>query len=189
MDKSLLRQMMLNKRQSLSAVERTTAAASALEHAKQVLHSADNVMLYMPFRAELDPLPVAEWLLEKGKGVVVPLTDKKSRMLTPARLLHGLSSLQPAAYGILEPVAGSYLELEPTEISAVLVPGLCFDRQGFRLGYGGGYYDRFLARLSATCLTIGYAYDWQLIAEVPRESWDLPLNLIVTNKGVTHATR
>lgn len=181
MHKKEMRQQMLQQRLQLSATQRLEAAQAALPWAQQLLSGKERVMFYMPFRGELDPLPLAEWLLQQGGEVVLPLTDQATRRLTPARVAD-LSSLQPAAYGILEPQPGSYQEVEPTTLQAVIVPGAAFDRRGYRLGYGGGYYDRFLPRLASHCLTIGYGYDWQLLERVPADPWDQSLGYLVSDQ-------
>ncbi|NLW17951.1 MAG: 5-formyltetrahydrofolate cyclo-ligase [Firmicutes bacterium] len=175
-----MRQVMLARRLALTAEEREQAAQLAKQLAQSLLAGCKRVMLYMPFRGELDTLVLARWLVEQGGEIVLPLTDKATRRLTPA-LVSSLDSLRPAAYGILEPVPGSYQVVEPTSLQAVIVPGAAFDLKGYRIGYGGGYYDRFLPQVASDCLTIGYGYDWQLVEKLPHEPWDHPLKYVVTD--------
>ncbi len=179
-DKQKIRQAMLQRRQALSEAERSRAGAQALEQVKPLLADCQRVMLYMPFRGELDTLLVAKWLEEAGKELVLPLTDKKTRILTPA-LVASLTALQPAAYGILEPKPGHYQPVPPTSLDAVIVPGVAFDPFGYRIGYGGGYYDRFLPRLTSDCLTIGYGYEWQIVDRLQPDPWDQKLRYIVSD--------
>ncbi len=180
LDKKQMRQVMLTRRQALTEAERMHAGQLALAQVQQLLTGQERVMLYMPFRGELDTIVLAQWLLEQGGEVVLPLTDKQTRMLTPA-LVKNLATLQPAAYGILEPSPGNYEPIAPDSLRAVIVPGAAFDRFGYRIGYGGGYYDRFLPRLAADCLTIGYCYDWQLVERLVPDPWDQRLSHVVTD--------
>ncbi len=83
--------------------------------------------------------------------------------------------------GIAEPSAAAE-PCPPEALAAVLLPGVAFDAQGGRLGQGGGYYDRFLARLSPQTLLIGVAYDWQLAPTLPQAAWDRPVQLLATDK-------
>lgn len=181
MEKQEIRHTMLAKRLELIEAERVQAGQLALRQMQKLLRGCERVMLYMPFRGELDTLVIARWLQEQGGEIVLPLTDKKNRKLTPA-LVSSLAALQPAAYGILEPTPGSYQVVEPASLQAVIVPGAAFDRAGYRTGYGGGYYDRFLPCVSATCLTIGYGYEWQFIESVAPDPWDYRLKYIVTDQ-------
>ncbi len=176
-----MRQAMLTRRLALTEEARKQAAEGALLQVQTLLTGSERVMLYMPFRGELDTLMVARWLEEQGGEVVLPLTDRATRRLTPA-LVTSLDALRPAAYGILEPAPGSYEIVEPASLQAVIVPGAAFDLRGYRIGYGGGYYDRFLPQVSPACLTIGYGYDWQLVEAIDADPWDHPLCYVVTDR-------
>lgn len=182
-----MRQAMLARRLALTEAARSQAAQLALLQAQQLLLGQERVMVYMPFRGELDTVPLIRWLLEQGGEVALPLTDKHSRTLTPA-LVTSRESLRPAAYGILEPSLDSCEVVEPASLQAVIVPGATFDRRGYRIGYGGGYYDRFLPLVAPNCLTIGYGYDWQLVDVVPAEPWDKQLKYVVTEQRCWTAT-
>ena len=121
-DKKSIRKAMLLRRQELTQQQRDAAAAAARKQLLPLLHDARRVMLYMPFRGELDTLPVMEWLEENGKEIVLPLTDKKTHTITPA-LVRSAADLQPAAYGILEPVPGHYEAIVAASLQAVMCPG------------------------------------------------------------------
>ncbi len=183
LDKTELRKSMLAKRKQLTAEERGQAGQAAMQQVLQLVAGCRTVMLYMPFRGELDTLPLAHELERQGIGVAVPLTDQANRKLTPA-LLKGTAALVPGAYGILEPAIGHYRELSATALDAVIVPGVAFDLMGYRIGYGGGYYDRFLPSLRPDCLTIGYAYHWQVVDQVPKDAWDARLSWLATDTSV-----
>jgi 5-formyltetrahydrofolate cyclo-ligase len=85
-------------------------------------------------------------------------------------------------YGPREPARR--VPVDPAEVDVVIAPGLAFDREGYRLGYGGGHYDRYLARLGRRALRVGIGFEQQLVERVPREPTDERLDLVVTNENV-----
>lgn len=136
---------------------------------------------YMPMRTEIDCLPAMAAHLEAGRGgrVCVPVIPGSDQPLdfrewTPA------APMVAGAFGALVPEGGDWLT--PT---VLIVPLLAFDRRGYRLGYGGGFYDRTLERLRARgpVTAIGFAFAAQEVDEVPTEPTDQPLDLIVTETG------
>lgn len=163
------------RREAALAAARAVLASSLLEHAAVV-------MAYAAVRSELDPGPLVEALWERGKSVAFPVADPATRGLTP-RAVSGFEEMTPGLYGIPAPPA-SAPEVPVDAIDAVLVPGVAFDREGYRIGYGGGYYDRFLARLGSGCVRIGYAYARLVLERVPREAHDLAVDWIATEEGV-----
>ena len=107
---------------------------------------------------------------------------RQSREMSARRIL-SLDELKSGAYGIPEPSSGAP-EIPPDGISLVIVPALSCDRNGYRLGYGGGYYDRFLARTRAVAAAL--CAESRLTDELPREPFDLPCNYIITERQVLH---
>jgi len=111
------------------------------------LDRAATVLLYVTaFPEELDTRPWLAWTLEHGRRLVCPRVDRQARMLRLHEVNNLDADLVPAAMGIPEPRPDAP-EVEPAEVDWVLVPGLAFDRRGYRLGRGGGYYDRLLPSL------------------------------------------
>lgn len=157
-----------------------------------MLNHVKSMLVYVPFRSELDTWPLITWAWENGVDVIVPRSIKESRMME-LYTLHSKDELIRGAYGILEP--------DPTHASQCLadvvpeiiwVPGLAFDRLGGRLGYGGGYYDRLRDRVLLTTqmneeckppLWIGLGYEAQLTNQVPMEYHDLRLDGLITENG------
>jgi 5-formyltetrahydrofolate cyclo-ligase len=141
------------------------------------------VMGFMPFRSEVDVVPVLDWCWQAGHTVVLPRVDRHSRDMRVYRIA-GDEELETGAWGIREPKA-DLPELDSlAAIDVVLVPGLAFDLKLGRLGYGGGYYDRFLEKFTGPGLPgplkVAPAFELQLIPEVPTETHDFRLDLIVT---------
>ena len=132
---------------------------------------------YMPMRTEIDPLPA---MAAHQGPVCVPVIPGPDMPLRFREWTPGCA-MEAGAFGALIPAEGAWLEPE-----VLIVPLLTFDRRGFRLGYGGGFYDRTLERLRArgTTLALGFAFAAQEVAEVPIEPTDQPLDAILTETGL-----
>ena len=132
--------------------------------------------IFAPFRNELDLLPVLEarpdWLWFFPRII----TDQ------PPRLAWGTDPLEPGRHGLMEPVFAQHL-LPPVEL--LLVPCLAFDRDGYRLGYGSGFYDALLAKLSEDITTLAVAFQCQEVMDLPREPQDLPVHGVLTEAGLS----
>ncbi|MFQ5775887.1 MAG: 5-formyltetrahydrofolate cyclo-ligase [Kiloniellaceae bacterium] len=135
------------------------------------------VSAYWPMRSELDPRPLMHRLHERGHAIGLPVIVGKGRPLAFREWRPGVP-LEPGGFGTLVPPAGQR-ELRP---QALFVPLLAFDRVGYRLGYGGGFYDRTLAELRAAgrALAVGLAYAAQEVPAVPHDVTDQRLDWIVT---------
>lgn len=102
---------------------------------------------------------------------------------------HGGARWELGRFGVREPRVEPGAGGMRNGFDLVVVPGLAFDPAGRRLGKGYGYYDRFLAELAGRAETVGLAYSWQLVPEVPVEPWDVPVDVVVTDEGVIRAVR
>lgn len=153
-----------------------------------------SIMIYIPFRSELDTTLLIEWCWRTGIKVIVP----RCVMETHAMELYQLQAwdeLVPGAYGIKEPnpLTVQRWNLAEQLPDIVFVPGLAFDAKGGRLGYGGGYYDRFhdvLQQASAEQgrrfpLWIGLGYEAQWVDQVPMDEHDAAVDAVITEQGVT----
>ena len=134
------------------------------------------VHAYLPMGNEIDISPLIEKLLKNNITVVVPKT-LKNRTLEHL-ILTSLDNLEPGVYGISHPKNGVVFT---GEIDLVLVPGLAFDTENYRLGYGGGYYDTFLAAYP-NAFTLGLAYPFQKINIVSKEAHDACLDLVLVKE-------
>lgn len=137
---------------------------------------------YWPKGDELDLRPTLERLSQAGHGVCLPVVSGVAWPLL-FRLWRPGHPLVPGSFRIMEPMADAPL----AQPGIVLVPMLAFDKDGWRLGYGGGFYDRTLAVLrdSAPVVAVGIAYAGQEVPTVPRDPYDQPLDWLVTEKGVS----
>lgn len=137
--------------------------------------NAANVALYWPMAEEIDIRPVIADMLGSGRKVFLPRVIKKPRQLEFCPYTGDPDSLAPGPFGLREPRTAP---VEVDTIGVVFVPGLAFDLHGHRLGYGTGFYDRFLKTTQAT--RIGVAFDIQTIDILPIAEHDVAMNLIVT---------
>ncbi len=141
---------------------------------------ARRIACYVSIKNEVDTRIVIQKAIGSGKQVGVPVTREDGDMDFQAIL--GLSELRPVHYGLREPVPDSQKVLLPHTIDVILIPGIAFDRFGHRIGSGGGYYDRFLARTEA--VRIGLSYSFQIIDRVPAEPHDVKMDLIITENEI-----
>lgn len=144
---------------------------------------AEYVLLYAAQADEIDVYQIALAALEKNKTVLFPRCDKKTHTMK-YHSVKSLDELQPDAYGILEPPENNpvYDAQNETGGAVCFVPGLVYDRAGFRLGYGKGFYDRYLSAFSGC--TIGVVYSDYILPEVPRGRFDVSVDILLTEKGV-----
>lgn len=159
------------------------ACADAAEAAAELLldlpefDSARVVLAYAAMPEELDPAPAVAALRERGITIAYP------RVEAPGVLgLHRVDDegdLVEGMFGIREP-AEHAPQVGRGAVDVVIVPGVAFDESGMRLGYGGGYYDRLLPTLPPHALHVGYAYDEQVVDELPAEEHDVHMDLVVT---------
>jgi len=136
---------------------------------------AKTVMFYIAFDGEVNTDEMIKQARQQGKQVVVPVC-KQNRRINPCRFKSG-TRLMRGPYGIREPRPQRPIKLKDLEL--VIVPGVAFDKKGNRLGRGRGYYDRFLARLSAKIVTVGLAFDFQVLPSVPATSEDTGVDRVI----------
>ncbi len=138
---------------------------------------AATIMLFWSFGSEVPTRPLIDRLDERGVAVALPRIEGAD--LVPVRYIPGDPTTN-TSFGAQEPAGG--VRLDPSTIDVVAVPGVAFDRRGRRIGYGGGYYDRFLRGIRA--FTVGLAFELQVLnEELPSGSFDVPVDAIVTEDG------
>ena len=153
-------------------------AAHLLEQFAQLpeVLSAHTVMVYCGVGREPDTSALIRTLLERGQRVALPVCMPGRRL--EVRVIHDESQLVPGKFGIPEPEYGCPV-ISHEEIGAVLVPGLMADREGYRLGFGGGYYDRWLANYSGFTAIVCPAD--RLVDTLPHEDFDCRVQLVLTD--------
>lgn len=180
--KKELRKELLAKRDLLPKEERAEKSSIIFSLLKEhnIYKNATHVMLYIDFRSEVSTKEMIQDLLEKGKRVFIPLTVPETRQMIISELLDVEKDLALGNFGVLEPKEEAIRPVDPKILDLVIVPGVGFDEKGYRVGYGGGYYDRFLPKLSPTVPTVALSFEVQLIPEAPTDKYDFPVQYIVT---------
>ena len=187
MTKKELRGEIRRRLDALSPAERqlkNTAIAFELLHLPE-FRRARTVMLFASLPDEVDTAPIIAAALSGGRRVGLPRCQAQSHNLDVVEIQDPARDLAPGYHGIQEPT-GDHL-IVPEDLDFILVPGLAFNAAGLRLGRGAGYYDRFLARPDVTAVRCSIAFDCQVVDAVPRETHDLPVQIILTESRVIRA--
>ncbi len=141
---------------------------------------ANVVMFYVSLKDEVDTFLMIDEALKAGKRIAVPVIIKENKRLIAGEIHNRLEDLESQHFGIYQPRQDRVKEV-PLEIrDLVVVPGVAFDRKNIRLGRGHGYYDRFLSGLPKRTKTIGLAFDFQVLEDLPQDPHDVPVSKIIT---------
>jgi 5-formyltetrahydrofolate cyclo-ligase len=186
MEKQPLRREAMLRRDELADREGRSAAICERVVALAAYAAARAVHCYLPMRSEVDVRPLLADALARGKRVVVPVVVPKADELSHAWLASlDAEALAPGSFGTFNP--REMRAAAPGDWDITIVPLLAFDRRGYRLGYGKGYYDRLLASIRAPA--VGVAFAAQEVAALPVEPHDVALDWIVTEDEVIQALR
>lgn len=177
--KSILEKLKLQKeadrRQKSLAIKKKLFESKDFKKAKKIL-------LYVGKRYEVDTSPIIKEALKKGKMIFLPVTDYKRKRILISEISDLEKDTNLGCFGIYEPKARLKRSGSPGDLDMVVVPGICFDRKGNRLGHGKGFYDRFLKKIPDTTSKISLAFDFQVLdTDLPTLSYDIPVTELVTN--------
>lgn len=184
MNKAVLRKQYLEKRSNLPISEVEEKSNNIINNLfdLDIYKNSSFIMSYVAFRKEVQTENLIKHSLNIQKRIGVPITVPETKKLIVSEINDYDVELSPGHFNILTPKKEYIRETPPTLIDLVVVPGAVFDKNGYRVGYGGGYYDRFLKTLNEKAISIGLAYDFQLVHSVPRSKYDLPVDYILTEK-------
>lgn len=171
--KNKIRRELKEKRLKLSEDDRRIYSLNLFRQVLKldIWDRSQNILSYCSFRGELETDFINKEILLQGKNLLLPKTDIETNTMK-AVLVKSLSDIQVGNYGIKEP-RGS-VELEP---DLIIVPAIAYDKEGNRIGYGGGYYDRYLEGRRA--FKLGVIYDFQLLDKVEVEEHDIGVDLVI----------
>lgn len=178
MDKKALRREIGAKKRAMTAQEIEAASARLAERffVCELYQSASAIYGYLSYNQEVRTEPILQRALQDGKRVAVPkVFGDEMRFLW----IDDLSVVAPGAFNIPEPIADEPVAHDPTAL--VLMPGLAFDAEGHRLGYGGGFYDRYLANEPNHPL-VALCYSFQMLDHLETETHDIPVDLVIADK-------
>ena len=175
MDKKELRKKIREQKRAMTPLQIESASQKLAElflKTEQYRH-AKTLYGYLPYNQEVRTVPILEQALADGKKVAVPkIYGDEMRFI----YLPDLSQVEKGYSGIPEPVADGPEGDDPTAL--VLMPGIAFDEEGHRIGYGGGYYDKFLAK-EPDHPTVALCYEFQMFPHLDVEEHDIPVNLVL----------
>ena len=183
MERERVRAEVLRQRDELASETRAVFSQQIIDSVMRWIQNEgfDAVMLYLSMRSEVETDDLLERLLHAGKHVCAPVVDTEQNRLIPRRIQEAETALVRHRYGMLEPNTACPL-VPITELQLIIVPGIAFDCKGYRLGYGKGFYDRFLSECSHA-IPIGLAYQIQVVEDTFPQVWDVPVQHIFTEIG------
>ncbi len=156
-----------------------------------LVKDVDHLFIYVHFRSEVQTMDLIRKLIVAGKTISVPVTLLEESRLLAVRLTDLDTQLMIGCYGIMEPTPAQTAAavVDPKGIETVLVPGSVFDSVGGRLGYGGGFYDRFLTESAPRAARVALAFEEQLVDQVPMEPHDQYMDVLVTEQQIYDCRR
>ena len=175
MDKKALRQQIKEKKRAMTDAQIESASIALAEKffACKAYRNAKTIYGYLPYNQEVRTVPILQRALDDGKRVAVPkVYGDEMRFI----YLEDMSQVEKGYCGIPEPIADSPVADDPYAL--VLMPGLAFDPAGHRIGYGGGFYDKFLAA-EPNHPTVALCYDFQVFPQLETEEFDIPVDLVL----------
>ncbi len=175
---------MRRKRQTAAAIHRKSSIIQQKILAMEQIKAARHIFTYLNFRSEVETGELVAALLAEKKTVSVPLCNTKKQIMDAVRI-EKKEQLAPGAWGILEPLpeVARTGKVDPLSIDVIIMPGAVFDFRGGRLGYGGGFYDRFVAHIPQAW-RIAVAFELQLASHLPLKDHDQLVDFIVTERRI-----
>jgi len=187
--KQSLRQSIIAARQIIVAAEslRLSGLIAARICELEAYQAATTVLGYMNFGAEFAAEIFVQQALRDGKQVLLPKVNRDTKQLDVYRVLDLAQDVAPGLWDIREPLIERCDKVEDlSSIDFILLPGVAFGRDGARLGYGGGFYDKLLARLTKQPALIAAAFALQVVEQIPQEATDRKTDWLITENEAIH---
>ena len=185
MNKKQLRERLIEQRSLLSQQQVRDGSQGATELIRSLgeWRNACEVLIYWPIRGEVDVRPLAMELWQRNCRVLMPRCRPDAYGEMDIACAACEDELVPGAFSIMEPDTERCPPVATCTPDLAIIPAVCFDRRGYRLGYGGGYYDRLLATDDMKdTLKIGLGYGFQLVDQLPVQPWDMPVDIVCTDE-------
>ena len=178
MDKTALRARIREQKRAMceESIQRASRSLGKQFAACEPYRAAKTIYGYLPYNQEVRTVPMLEQALADGKQVAVPKVYGETMRFI---YMTDFSRVEKGYAGIPEPIDDGPVADDPTAL--VLMPGLAFTPSGDRMGYGGGFYDKFLAQ-EPNHPTVALCYDFQLVDSLPTEDYDIPVDLVLTGE-------
>ena len=186
-DKKILRKEILEKRNNMDLVKKEEMDKKILKefYESKYYKEAEKIFIYISYDSEINTKEIINKALKNNKKIYVPRTEFKTRHMDAVEIT-SLDNLIESKYGILEPSKEeSYID--PNDLDLIVVPGVAFDRNGGRMGYGAGFYDRYFKKINKENINkivkLALAYELQMLDKVPMNEQDVPVDYIITENG------
>ena len=174
--RELRKELIAKRRAVTNKAQKNEAIVNNLLNS-EYYRSADTILCFASTEDEINTDAIINSAICDGKTLALPYcTDKSGHM--QFYIITSPADLTKGSFGIREPDITKCKRLESYDNSIIIVPALAYAKDGFRIGYGGGYYDRFLTEYNGVC--VGICYDEMLLDKIPADSYDLPVDIIVT---------
>lgn len=180
-EKQKLRMSLIEKRKCISEKEKKDCAILARFIDSDLYNSCKTLLVYVSFGFEIETLSLIERALSDGKKVAVPLCNSADCTIR-FFLISSLKQLKKGNYNILEPEEACCKELLETKAALCVVPGLSFDKNGFRIGFGKGYYDRFLSEFRG--ISVGFCYEELFVSDLLKDEYDKSVSFVITETKI-----
>lgn len=187
-----LREKYFEKRQSLSNKFINEKSKLIIDKLRDyVIENAyENIMIFVSFRNEIKTHDlIKSWLNDNQKNIFVPYIDKDLNEMRISKIDSFENDLIPGVFDILEPREELKSNKKIKELDLIVVPGLIFSQEGYRIGYGGGYYDKFLAEIDRKVDKVGIAFSDFVVDTLPVDDYDQPVDKLITEKEIISFTR
>jgi 5-formyltetrahydrofolate cyclo-ligase len=181
--KESVRKILRQKKEAMLPEERLSKSQRICRHLMNVISDGETVMVFTSKEKEVNTRPLIMALFGQGNPVVVPIIVKEDYSLRLS-YLRDFSALVPSTFGVPEPI-GSEIPAAADDIDTIILPMLGFDRKGGRIGYGAGYYDRFLSK-NPGLRKIGIAFACQEVDSLPVDENDIRMDYIITEEGIVY---
>jgi 5-formyltetrahydrofolate cyclo-ligase len=179
--KTSIRAILRERKDAMDPKDRLEKSRAICRHLMTLVRDQETVMVYTSKEKEVNTVPLITALLERSNPVIVPIIVKEDVSLRLS-YLKDFSALVPSTFGVPEPI-GNEIPAHGEDVDTIILPMLGFDRTGGRIGYGAGYYDRFLEKYPGLH-KIGIAFACQEIDRLPLDENDVRMDHIITEKGI-----
>ena len=186
MDKKTIRKKIISQRDDMPFDEKEKKDEEIVKRFKDLkfIDDHENIFSYVSFGSETNIAEILSEILKQKKNLFVPYIDREDKKMYLCKIEDLNKDLERGYYGIPEPKNNLRIPINNDIIDLVISPGVAFTKEKYRIGYGGGYYDRFFASLNSNPLVVALAYDFQILPELPIDSFDIPVDMIITEKQI-----
>lgn len=187
-EKDRWRQLFRQRRRRIFPRQRAWKSQKLVEHisGREIFKKSARILLFYPRGKEINPLGLVQCQTQQPVDWIFPRVKKETHGLEFFKVTDLQAEFGRGSYDLMEPLPEKTTEISPAEIDLAFVPGLIFDRAGYRLGYGGGYYDKLLSS-EAKPVSVGLGYEFQKVNRVPRAEHDEAVDYLCTEAGLTES--